>query len=117
VLFAQIAPAAACAIFDGPGKPGCPAAFSSFSSFHSQHDPDGKTGDCADGPSYLSLDVELQPSAPPANSLDDMLPIGFVSPRNVAIEWRTEGRDCIAACLRQTDDGRQLYLSTLRLRL
>lgn len=116
-LFAQLAPAGVCAAFDGPGKQGCPVAFLSLSTLHSSGDPDGKTGNCSWGPSYLSLEGELRLAAPHAMFLGDTLPIGLVLQRAVAIEWRTEVVGCFAARLHQSDHDRHLYLSTHRLRL
>lgn len=116
VLFAQIGPVAACDIFDGPGKPGCPAAFSSFSSHQTGHDPDGKGGDCSEGPSYLALDTELQPAAPNAKPTDVGVPVDADSSRIAINDWNPRS-DSLGVRECQPNHARHIYLSTLRLRI
>ena len=116
-LFAQVAPAAACAIFDGPGKLGCPAAFANFSTHHSTKDPDGQKGDCSEGPSYLSLDDELKPAPTHSHDADSTPPLDNAVARGEVIESVAPRDKCLESGGCPSDRGRFLYLSTLRLRI
>jgi hypothetical protein len=121
ILLAQIGPALACDVFDGPGESGCPALFHSDPVDQLGDDHRRAPDDCSRGPSYLALDVETLQLNPQVDGDDHVIADGWALAATREFLALQDRRSEIAA-IRSTAVGaaaqeRYAYLRTLRLRI